>query len=154
VTKSPPFLSLGEEWINLFDGDDLEEYALVERGLKSGSIGTKFNYGGKMSPRFALGKRAQKELKTLQEARTWILSAATRANIIGSKWVFHAKKDADITVMQWKACLIGPRLFTSAGCLIPLISLPHLPTLLPCCSPIAAYRKYGTPSNQFLKGLS
>ena len=37
----------------------------------------------------------KEELATLQDTGTWTLTVApSRANIVGSKWVFYAKKDA------------------------------------------------------------
>ena len=43
----------------------------------------------------------------LDKARTWVLvDPPTGANIIGSKWVFHTKKDATGNIVQYKACLV------------------------------------------------
>ena len=52
-------------------------------------------------------KAINKELETLHQAGTWKLTEPPAdANIIGSKWVFHAKKDATGNVVQYKAHLI------------------------------------------------
>ena len=48
------------------------------------------------------------ELDMLHTARTWMLEhAPPRANIIGSKWVFKAKKDASGKVVQYKSHLVA-----------------------------------------------
>ena len=48
------------------------------------------------------------ELETLKAAGTWRLEdAPPRANIISSKWVLKAKKDAAGNVVRYKACLIA-----------------------------------------------
>ncbi len=53
-------------------------------------------------------KAIEEELATLKKARTWKLEKAPpEANIIGSKWVFKAKKDAVGNVVHYKACLVA-----------------------------------------------
>src|SRR6266511_185908 len=53
-------------------------------------------------------KAIQEELATLKTAGTWeLVDAPENANIIGSKWVFRAKKDAAGNVVQYKACLVA-----------------------------------------------
>ena len=47
------------------------------------------------------------ELETLHKAETWELTEAPDgANIVGSKWVFCAKKDAAGIIICYKACLV------------------------------------------------
>ena len=47
------------------------------------------------------------ELEMLCSAGTWVFEAAPlHANIVGSKWVFKAKKDAVGNVVRYKACLV------------------------------------------------
>ena len=47
------------------------------------------------------------ELATLQKASTWeLVDPPQGANIVGSKWVFHTKKDAAGNVVHYKACLV------------------------------------------------
>ena len=49
-----------------------------------------------------------KELSVLEAARTWeLVDVPEEANIVGSKWVFHAKKDAASIVVHYKACLVA-----------------------------------------------
>jgi len=53
-------------------------------------------------------KAINEELETLRQAGTWELTEAPPdANIIGSKWVFHAKKDAAENVIHYKARLVA-----------------------------------------------
>ena len=48
------------------------------------------------------------ELDTLRKAGTWELAEAPPgANIVGSKWDFHAKKDAAGNVVRYKARLVA-----------------------------------------------
>jgi len=52
-------------------------------------------------------KAIEEELATLKAAETWRLEhSLPGANVIGSKWVFKAKKDALGHVMWYKACLV------------------------------------------------
>src|SRR5258708_23317215 len=53
-------------------------------------------------------KAIQEELATLKTAGTWKLEEAPpEANIIGSKWVFKAKKDAAGNIARYKARLVA-----------------------------------------------
>ena len=48
------------------------------------------------------------ELATLQKAGTWeLVDPPQGANIVGSKWVFRAKKDAAGNVVHYKAHLVA-----------------------------------------------
>ena len=50
----------------------------------------------------------RKELTTLQKAGTWeLVDPPQGVNIVGSKWVFCAKKDAACNVVRYKACLVA-----------------------------------------------
>src|SRR5258707_9338076 len=52
-------------------------------------------------------KAIAEELDTLRTTGTWVLEEAPPgANIVGSKWVFKAKKDMSGNVIQYKACLV------------------------------------------------
>ena len=52
-------------------------------------------------------KAIKEELATLKAASTWRLKEAPPgANIIGSKWVLKAKKDAASNIVHYKACLV------------------------------------------------
>ncbi|KIO08044.1 hypothetical protein M404DRAFT_78898, partial [Pisolithus tinctorius Marx 270] len=57
-------------------------------------------------PRWEEGIR--EELDTLKEAGTWeLVDLPSGANIVGSKWVFRAKKDAAGNVVRYKARLVA-----------------------------------------------
>ena len=63
----------------------------------------------KRRPDWALWEKAiGEELDTLKKAGTWRLEdAPTGANIIGSKWVFKAKRDAAGNIARYKARLVA-----------------------------------------------
>jgi len=63
----------------------------------------------KRRPDWPLWEKAiNKELETLCQAETWELTEAPPdANIVGSKWAFHAKKDAAGNVIWYKARLVA-----------------------------------------------
>ena len=53
-------------------------------------------------------KAIHEELATLKEAGTWeLVTAPEGANIVGSKWVFRAKKDAAGKIIRYKARLVA-----------------------------------------------
>jgi hypothetical protein len=53
-------------------------------------------------------KAIHEELATLQRAETWkLVDAPQGANVVGSKWVFRAKKDAAGNVVRYKARLVA-----------------------------------------------
>src|SRR6266571_1199208 len=50
----------------------------------------------------------KEELAMLKKTGTWVLTEApAEANIVGSKWVFHAKKDTAGNVVHYKARLVA-----------------------------------------------
>jgi len=63
----------------------------------------------KRRPDWPLWEKAiEEELATLKAAGTWRLEEAPpRVNIIGSKWVLKAKKDAMGNIVHYKACLVA-----------------------------------------------
>ena len=63
----------------------------------------------KQQPDWLLWEKAiQEELVTLKATSTWRLEEAPpNANIIGSKWVFKAKKDAVDNIAWYKARLVA-----------------------------------------------
>jgi hypothetical protein len=63
----------------------------------------------KRRPDWPLWEKAiEEELGTLKAAKTWRLEhAPPGANVIGSKWVFKAKKDASGRVVRYKARLVA-----------------------------------------------
>ena len=63
----------------------------------------------KRRPDWPLWEKAiEEELATLKKAGTWRMEEAPpEANIIGSKWVFKAKKDAAGNIARYKARLVA-----------------------------------------------
>ena len=54
------------------------------------------------------GKATEEELVMLKEAGTWrLVDAPEGVNVVGSKWVFRAKKDAAGSVVRHKAHLVA-----------------------------------------------
>jgi len=50
----------------------------------------------------------QKELESLRNANTWtVVEHPSSKNIVGSKWVFHIKKDANGHIAKYKARLVA-----------------------------------------------
>jgi len=50
----------------------------------------------------------KEQLATLKAAGTWkIIDAPEDANIVGSKWEFHSKKDASGHIVRYKARLVA-----------------------------------------------
>jgi len=62
----------------------------------------------KVRPDWPLWEKAiEEELEVLRGAGTWeLVNAPEGANIVGSKWVFWAKKDAAGNVVRYKAQLV------------------------------------------------
>ena len=63
----------------------------------------------KTRPDWTLWEKAcEEELKTLKEAGMWeVVDAPKDVNIVRSKWVFRAKKDAAGNVIRYKAQLMA-----------------------------------------------
>ena len=89
--------------------DFVEEYALAAEISEAEALEPRTLAKARRCPDWPLWKKAiQKELETLCQARTWELAEApVGSNIIGSKWVFRAKKDAACNVIHYKARLVA-----------------------------------------------
>jgi len=63
----------------------------------------------KKQPDWMLWEKAiEEELRTLKEAGTWeVVEIPKGVNVVGSKWVFRAKKDAAGNVVRYKARLVA-----------------------------------------------
>jgi hypothetical protein len=92
----------------LEDCDDLEQIFAAEtadaEGLEPCTLGEAHRH-----PDWAMWEcTIEEEITTLQAAGTWRLEELPLgANVIGSKWVFKAKKDASGRVVHYKACLVA-----------------------------------------------
>ena len=95
------FAALEEsEWLeHILAAETAEAEALEPRTLAE----------AKRRPDWPLWENAiAKELATLKTAGTWRLEEAPPgANVISSKWVFKAKKDAARNIAHYKACLVA-----------------------------------------------
>jgi hypothetical protein len=92
---------LCENWLRF-------EFALVAETSNSEALEPRNLIEAKCRPDWSLWEHAiHEELDTLREAGTWTLEhAPPGANVIGSKWVFKAKKDASRKVVCHKARLV------------------------------------------------
>jgi len=96
---------------DLFDEDDMAKLALAladftadAEALEPTSLADAKRHPD--WPRWEEG--IQEELKTLEEAGTWTLTnLPAGANLVGSKWVFCAKKDATGNIVCYKARLVA-----------------------------------------------
>ena len=82
-----------------------DEYALIAEISSSEALKPRALSEAKTRPDWTLWEKAcEEELKTLKEAGTWeVVDAPEDVNIVGSKWVFRAKKDAAGNVIRYKA---------------------------------------------------
>jgi len=89
--------------------DFIEEYALAAEISEAEALEPRTLAEARRRPDWPLWEKViQKELETLRQAGTWELAEAlVGSNIIGSKWVFRAKKDAAGNVICYKAHLIA-----------------------------------------------
>jgi hypothetical protein len=92
----------------LEDFDGLE-HALLATTLDTKALEPHSLMEAKRHPDWPLWEKAiDEELATLQHAGTWHLEEAPLgANIIGSKWVFKAKKDAAGNIVCYKVWLVA-----------------------------------------------
>ncbi|PPQ83632.1 hypothetical protein CVT26_000950 [Gymnopilus dilepis] len=95
------------EWMMLADGED--EYELVAEVSEAEALEPRDVREARRRPDWPLWEKAiQEELDVLKAARTWdLVDAPANANIVGSKWVFRAKKDAAGNVIRYKARLVA-----------------------------------------------
>ena len=85
-----------------------DEYILATEISNAEALEPRTLTEAKWRPDWTLWETAiHKELDTLHKAGTWELAKAPPgANIVGSKWVFRAKKDAAGNVVHYKARLV------------------------------------------------
>ena len=89
--------------------DFVDEYSMLAEMSNKEAFEPRSLTKAKCHPDWLLWEKAIKEeLETLWIAGTWELTQASpEANIVGSKWVFQAKKDATGNIICYKACLIA-----------------------------------------------
>ena len=87
------------------EADCADEYALAAEISETEALEPRNLAEAKKRPDWPLWEKAiHEELETLKTAGTWdLVNAPNEANVIGSKWVFRAKKDAAGNVVRYKA---------------------------------------------------
>jgi len=87
----------------------VDEYALAAEIGDTEALEPRSLAEAKKRPDWHLWEKAiQEELATLKMAGTWeLVDAPENTNIVGSKWVFRAKKDAAGNVIHYKARLVA-----------------------------------------------
>ncbi|PPQ83602.1 hypothetical protein CVT26_001384 [Gymnopilus dilepis] len=95
------------DWIMVGEGD--EEYGLAAEISEAEALEPRDVREARRRPDWPLWEKAiQEELDVLKGAGTWeMVDAPANANIVGSKWVFRAKKDAAGNVVRYKARLVA-----------------------------------------------
>lgn len=99
-----------EDWVLLLEDEDfLTEYAMVLETLDSEALEPHSLAEAKRRPDWPLWEKAiEEELKLLREMGTWeVVERPEGVNVVGSKWVFKAKKDAAGNVVRYKARLVA-----------------------------------------------
>ena len=108
--EAPP-VSRDEEEIGKFGlaADFVDEYCMIAEMRESEALEPRDLKEARSGPDWLLWEKAIKEeLAVLKEAGTWeLVDAPLGANIVGSKWVFRAKKDATGKVVRYKARLVA-----------------------------------------------
>src|ERR1700678_874687 len=87
----------------------IDEYALAAETADSEALEPQSLSEAKSRPDWKLWEKAiEEELETLRAAGTWKLENAPEGvNVVGSTWVFKAKKDAAGNVVRYKARLVA-----------------------------------------------
>ncbi|PPQ85111.1 hypothetical protein CVT26_005400 [Gymnopilus dilepis] len=95
------------DWIMVGEGD--EEYGMAVEISETEALEPRDIREARRRPDWPLWEKAiQEELDVLKGAGTWdLVDAPSDANIVGSKWVFCAKKDAAGNVVRYKARLVA-----------------------------------------------
>ena len=87
----------------------IDEYTLATETMSSKALGPQSLSKAKSQLDWKLWEKAiEEELVTLKEVGTWkLVDMLGGVNVVGSKWVFHAKKDAAGNVICYKVCLVA-----------------------------------------------
>ena len=110
ITKEPNRVLEGEgqaDW--LMWTNFVEELLMAQETREAEALEPRTLAEAKRRPDWPLWEKAiNEELETLRQAGTWELTEPPAdANIVGSKWVFRAKKDAAGNVIRYKARLVA-----------------------------------------------
>jgi hypothetical protein len=107
-TLAPGIQQPSADWIaSISECDD--EYAFAAEISKAEALEPRSLSEARKRPDWPLWEKAiEEELATLKAAGTWeVVDAPEGVNIVGSKWVFRAKKDAAGNVVRYKARLVA-----------------------------------------------
>ena len=87
----------------------MDEYAFAAETNNAEALEPRSLKEAQSRPDWPLWEKAiEEELATLKAAGTWeVVDAPEGVNIVGSKWVFRAKKDAAGNVVRYKARLVA-----------------------------------------------
>ena len=88
--------------------DFVNEFCMVAEMRDSEALEPRNLKEARSGPDWLLWEKAiEEELAVLKAAGTWeLVNSPAGANIVGSKWVFRAKKDAASKVVRYKARLV------------------------------------------------
>ncbi len=104
-----PLEAEGEgDWV-MMAADFADEYAMAAEISEVEALEPRNLREAKARPDWPLWEKAiEEELRMLRETETWTLVEPPEgANVVGSKWVFRAKKDAAGNVVRYKARLVA-----------------------------------------------
>ena len=86
----------------------MDEYAFVAEIGAAEALEPRNLAEAKSCPDLLWEKAVEEELKSLKDVGTWeVVEMPKGVNVVGSKWVFKAKKDAAGTVVRHKARLVA-----------------------------------------------
>jgi hypothetical protein len=86
-----------------------DEHAFAAEVSNAEALEPKSLAEARKQPDWPLWEKAiEEELETLRAAGTWeVVDAPVGVNVVGSKWVIRAKKDAAGNVIHYKTCLVA-----------------------------------------------
>jgi hypothetical protein len=89
--------------------DFVDEYCMIAEMSESEALEPRNLKEARSRPDWLMWEKAiHEELAVLKAAGTWeLVDAPAGANVVGSKWVFRAKKDAAGNVVRYKARLVA-----------------------------------------------
>jgi hypothetical protein len=124
--------------------DCTDQYAIAAEIGETKALEPRSLAEAKRQPYWHLWEKAiQEELATLKTAGTWkLVDAPERANVVGSKWVFQAKKDTTRNVVRYKACLL-----TQGFSQVPGVEYFDIFALVACLASIRAVLAFAAAEN-------
>jgi hypothetical protein len=107
-TVAPGVQKPSDDWATSI-AECVDEYAFIAEVTETEALEPRSLAEAKTRPDWKLWEKAiEEELATLKEAGTWnLVDLPEGVNVVGSKWVFRAKKDAAGNVIRYKARLVA-----------------------------------------------